>query len=54
MAMTFVVHAQNDLHVPNILLSIANLDFDDLTVAAFAPPIDYMRADSAIGFLKFF
>ena len=32
MAMTFTAHAQYDSHVPNI--SIANLDFDDLTVAA--------------------
>ena len=47
MAMTFVVHAQNDLHVPNILLSIANLDFDDLTVAAFAPPIRNFMAELA-------
>ena len=40
MAMTFkfVTHAQYDSHVPNII-SITNLDFDDLTVAALAPPI---------------
>ena len=36
MVMTFVAHAQYDLHVPNI--SNANFDFDDLTVAALAPP----------------
>ena len=38
MAMTFVAHAQYVSHVPNIIISIANLDFDDLTVAALAPP----------------
>ena len=37
MAMTFVAHAQYDLHVPKHI--ITNLDFDDLTVAALAPPI---------------
>ena len=35
MAMTFVAHAQYDSHVSNIM-SIANLDFDDLTVATCA------------------
>ena len=33
MVMTFVAHAQYDLHAPNKI--IANLDFDDLTVAVF-------------------
>ena len=36
MAMTFVAHAQYDSH---LYLSSANLDFDDLTVAALALPI---------------
>ena len=36
MAMTFLAHAQYDLHVPNI--SIANLNLDDLTVAVLTPP----------------
>ena len=38
MAMTFVVHAQYDSHVSNIIISIVNLNFDDLIVAALAPP----------------
>ena len=41
MAVTFVVRAQYDSHVPNI--PIANLDFDDLTVAALAPPTRRMQ-----------
>ena len=35
MAMIFVIHAQYELHVPNIIM---NLNFDGLTVAALAPP----------------
>ena len=35
----FVVHAQYELHVRTIYSSIANLNFDDLTVAALTPPI---------------
>ena len=35
MAITFVAHAQYDSHVLNII-SITNLKFDDLTVAALA------------------
>ena len=41
--MTFAVHAQYDLHVPNThiidIIYITNLDFDALTMAAITPPI---------------
>ena len=45
MAMTFVAHAQYELHVPYnySLIANSNLDFDDLTVAVLAPPIIWSR-----------
>ena len=52
MAMTFVAHAQYhyDSHVPSIIISIANLDFEYLTVAALAPPNIHVTWDQNLSF----
>ena len=45
-------HVQYDLHAPNIIISITNLDFDDLTVAALARSANNSMENHAYSYHK--